>query len=105
MSTSISSADLDAIVGLSTASHPFRLPKINGAATTSFIRSFKTVASHPDATELMIRADHSREALATALVSGSGSKIVSAASTYVPQIYEVMVTCIAQPDMARLDGE
>ena len=105
MSTAISSSDLDALVGLSTASYPFRLPKINAAAATSFMRSFKTVASHPDATELMLRADHSREALATALVSGSGSKIVSAASTYVPQIYEVMVTCIAQPDMARLDGE
>uniref|UniRef100_A0A7S0AH76 pH-response regulator protein palC n=1 Tax=Minutocellus polymorphus TaxID=265543 RepID=A0A7S0AH76_9STRA len=103
MSTAISSSDLDAIVGFSTASHPFRLPKINAGSNTSFIRSFKTVASHPSAQELMLRADHSREALATALVSGSGCKIVSAASTYVPQIYEVMVTCIAQPDMARLD--
>eukprot|EP00563_Minutocellus_polymorphus_P016074 CAMPEP_0181059488 /NCGR_PEP_ID=MMETSP1070-20121207/21411_1 /TAXON_ID=265543 /ORGANISM="Minutocellus polymorphus, Strain NH13" /LENGTH=63 /DNA_ID=CAMNT_0023139173 /DNA_START=51 /DNA_END=239 /DNA_ORIENTATION=+ len=63
MSTAISSSDLDAIVGLSTASHPFRLPKINAGSNTSFIRSFKTVASHPSAQELMLRADHSREAL------------------------------------------
>mmetsp|Transcript_26371 Transcript_26371/g.53552 ORF Transcript_26371/g.53552 Transcript_26371/m.53552 type:complete len:107 (+) Transcript_26371:481-801(+) len=103
--SSISKSDVDVLVRLASTSFPFRVPVINAAGVTSFERSFKSVGSHPSTLELMRKADHAREALATSLMAGTRTKIVTAADIYIPLVYSVMVTCIAQPDEARLDGE
>jgi len=101
--SSISKSDVDVLVRLASTSFPFRVPVINAAGVTSFERSFKSVGSHPSTLELMRKADHAREALATSLMAGTRTKIVTAADIYIPLVYSVMVTCIAQPDEARLD--
>mmetsp|Transcript_23603 Transcript_23603/g.26916 ORF Transcript_23603/g.26916 Transcript_23603/m.26916 type:complete len:433 (+) Transcript_23603:63-1361(+) len=87
----------------------FRCPNISSASQKlSYVNSFRTVGKHDTTFKAFKEADSNRNHLIKAL-SSSKSKQVShesialAASRYIPNINQILVTCRVQPENAQLD--
>eukprot|EP00555_Chaetoceros_dichaeta_P003086 CAMPEP_0198249312 /NCGR_PEP_ID=MMETSP1447-20131203/878_1 /TAXON_ID=420782 /ORGANISM="Chaetoceros dichaeta, Strain CCMP1751" /LENGTH=428 /DNA_ID=CAMNT_0043933919 /DNA_START=37 /DNA_END=1323 /DNA_ORIENTATION=+ len=99
----------NAMIRLSSTALRFRCPSIESTKgfTISFVKSFKTVGTHPTTKSVLEQADSSRSYLKTSLATKGSNiphkKIVGAAQKYVPFINQILFACKMQPENARLD--
>lgn len=99
----------DSVIRLASAIHRFRMPEMGATRKISYVRSFKSVGSHPKTKALTAKADASRASLGEALVAShrttntNHDAVVRAADEYLPLMNQILLSCKIQPETARLD--
>lgn len=102
----------DAILKLLTYQHRFGCPEmsIDKKYPVSFVDSFRSCGMpHPRSSAVLTQADAARIELSSALVSAQRSNkavwesVSRGSEVYIPLIAQILVSCQAQPEMARLD--
>jgi len=108
----MSATDLDTIVKLLTYQHRFGCPEmsIDKKNPISFVNAFRSCGMpHIKSSAVLTQADAARIELSSALVSAQRSStpvwesVSRGSEAYVPKIAQILVSCQAQPEMARLD--
>jgi len=104
--------NLDAILRLLTYQHRFGCPEIaiDRKTPVSFVNAFRSCGMpHIKSSAILTQADAARIELSSALVTAQRSNtpawesVSRGSEAYVPLISQILVSCQAQPGMARLD--
>jgi len=106
----MSKPEVDILIRLVSATYPFRCPQTPVGNKISFTESFKTVGSHPKTQTLLTELDGARDVLVSTLSAcsfennGAGTNVVEAANAYIPLFQQILLTCLVQPELCKLDA-